>query len=214
MVTGAVGHRSGMDTLNALILNCTLKPSPTESSTDLLATELVAELRDHDVASEIVRVVDHDVRFGVSPDEGDGDAWPAIREKMLAADLLVIATPIWGGQPSAVTKMVLERLNAEISETDDEGRMLTFGKVGGVAVVGNEDGAHHVSAEVYQGLNDVGFSLPPNAVTYWVGEAMGGDDYRDKDPRPETTAQTTRDLARNASHLARALRSTPYPAAS
>ena len=115
------------------------------------------------------------------------------------------------GQPSSVCKMVLERLDAELSETDDEDRMLTFGKVAGVAVVGNEDGAHHVSAEVFQALNDVGFSLPPNAVTYWVGEAMQATDYREKDPKPEKTAQTTVALATNAVHLARVLQGSPYP---
>jgi hypothetical protein len=108
--------------------------------------------------------------------------------------------------------MVLERLDAELGETDDEGRMLTYGKVAGLAVVGNEDGAHHVSAEVYQALSDVGFTIPANGVTYWVGEAMQGTDYKDKDPRPEKTAQTTKTLAANAAHLARLLKDSPYPA--
>jgi multimeric flavodoxin WrbA len=133
---------------------------------------------------------------------------------MLAADILVLATPIWLGQPSAVCKMVLERLDAELGETDDQGRLLTYGKVAGLAVVGNEDGAHHVTAEVYQALGDVGFTIPANAVTYWVGEAMQGVDYQDKDPRPEKTAQTTKTLAANVTHLARLLRDSPYPASS
>ncbi|WP_284536951.1 flavodoxin family protein [Nocardioides sp. T2.26MG-1] len=199
--------------LRALVLNCTLKHAPADSSAELLATEVIAALARHDVESTLVRVVDHDVRFGVSADEGDGDEWPTIREQVLAADILVLATPIWMGQPSSVCKMVLERLDAEISETDDEGRMVTFGKVAGVAVVGNEDGAHHVSAELYQALNDTGFTIPANAVTYWVGEAMQSTDYRDVDPRPEKTASTTSVLAANAAHLARLLRSEPYPPA-
>jgi multimeric flavodoxin WrbA len=201
-----------MTDLKALVLNCTLKPAPTTSSTEVLAQELLDALGKHDVSGEIVRVVDRQVRFGVQIDEGDGDGWPAIREQVLASDILVIATPIWMGQPSAVAKMVLERLDAEIAETDDEGRMLTYGKVAGVAVVGNEDGAHHVSAEVFQALNDVGFTIPPNGVTYWVGEAMQGTDYQDVDPRPEKTAQTTTTLAANAAHLARLLRAEAYPA--
>ena len=201
-----------MTDLKALVLNCTLKPAPTTSSTEVLAQELLDALGKHDVSGEIVRVVDRQVRFGVQIDEGDGDGWPAIREQVLASDILVIATPIWMGQPSAVAKMVLERLDAEIAETDDEGRMLTYGKVAGVAVVGNEDGAHHVSAEVFQALNDVGFTIPPNGVTYWVGEAMQGTDYQDVDPRPEKTAQTTATLAANAAHLARLLRAEAYPA--
>jgi multimeric flavodoxin WrbA len=201
-----------MSSLNALVLNCTLKPAPTASSSEVLGNELLEALGKHDVSGEMVRVIDQRVRFGVQTDEGNGDGWPAIREKMLAADILVLATPIWLGQPSAVCKMVLERLDAELSETDDEGRMLTYGKVAGVAVVGNEDGAHHVTAEVYQALGDVGFTIPPNGVTYWVGEAMQGTDYQDKDPRPETTAQTTKTLAANAAHLARLLKESPYPA--
>jgi multimeric flavodoxin WrbA len=200
-----------MEKLRALVLNCTLKRSPDESSTDLLATEVIAALGEQDVESELMRVVDHDVRFGVTTDEGGGDEWPLIREKLIAVDILVIATPIWMGQPASVCKMVLERLDAELAELDDEGRMSTFGKVAGVAVVGNEDGAHHVSAEVFQALNDTGFTLPPSAVTYWVGEAMQGIDYKDKRPRPEKTEQTTQALALNAAHLARALRTSPYP---
>lgn len=199
--------------LTALVLNCTLTRSPDPSSTAKLADEVLAALAEHGVRGEQVRVVDHDVRFGVEADMGDGDAWPAIRERVLAADVVVLATPIWVGQPSAVAKMVLERLDAEISETDDEGRMSTYGTVAGVAVVGNEDGAHHTSAEVYQALNDVGFTLPANAVTYWVGEAMGSTDYQDLDEAPEATQGTTRTLAANLAHLARLLRSAPYPPA-
>ncbi len=199
--------------LRALVLSCRLKKSPEKSSSELIGSRVLAALREHDVEGELVRVVDHPVAFGVSTDEGDGDAWPALRRKMLEADILVVATPIWMGQPSAVCKMVLERLDAELSETDDEGRMLTSGKVAAVAVVGNEDGAHHVSAEVYQALSDVGFTIPANAVTYWVGEAMQGTDYQDLDPEPEKTAGTTKTLAANAAHLARLLAAAPYPPA-
>lgn len=212
MAAPARGHRGCMT--RALILNCTLKSSPQESSTEVLAREVESALAEHDVESTLVRVADHDVRFGVSADEGDGDAWPQIRQQMLDAEILVIATPIWLGQPSAVCKMVLERLDAELSETDDAGRMLTYGKVGALAVVGNEDGAHHVTAEVYQALSDVGFTIPANAVTYWVGEAMHGVDYKDKDPKPEETRTTTNTLAVNVAHLARLLAGHSYPSSS
>ena len=137
--------------------------------------------------------------------------WPAIREKMLGSDILVIATPIWLGQPSSVCKMVLERLDAELGETDDEGRMLTYGKVAAVAVVGNEDGAHRVVADCLQALSDTGFSIAANAGTYWVGEAMQGTDYNDLEQTPETTGSANKTLAANTVHLARLLRSDPYP---
>jgi multimeric flavodoxin WrbA len=197
--------------LTALVLNCTLKPSPTSSSSQKLSQDLVAALSEHKVDSEIVRVVDHKIRFGVTTDEGEGDEWPALRAKVVAADILILATPIWMGQPASVCKMVLERLDAELGETDDEGRPSMFGKVAGVAVVGNEDGAHHVSAELYQSLSDVGFTVPAQAVTYWVGEAMQATDYQDLSSVPEKTAVTTSTLAANAAHLARLLRGHNYP---
>ncbi|MFT9787609.1 flavodoxin family protein [Streptomyces bacillaris] len=196
--------------MRALALVCTLNASPAPSSSHHLAQQVMTEFESHGVRSEVVRVADHDVRSGIGVDLGDGDAWPAIREKVLAADILLIATPIWLGHPSSVCQRVLERLNSESSETDDEGRPLVYGKVGVVAVVGNEDGAHKVSADVFQGLNDVGFSLAPQAVTYWVGEAMQGTDYQDLDETPEAVASTTRVLAANAVHLARLLADTPY----
>ncbi|MEU4921498.1 NAD(P)H-dependent oxidoreductase [Streptomyces parvus] len=199
--------------MRALALVCTLNASPAPSSSQRIAEQVMAQFARHDVPGEVVRVADHDVRPGIEVDMGDGDAWPALREKVLAADILLIATPIWLGHPSSVCQRVLERLNAESSETDDQGRPHTYGKVAAVAVVGNEDGAHKVSADVFQGLNDVGFSLAPGAVTYWVGEAMQGTDYQDLDETPEAVASTTKALAANAVHLARLLSDRPYPAA-
>ncbi|WP_030779948.1 flavodoxin family protein [Streptomyces sp. NRRL S-920] len=196
--------------MRALALVCTLSPSPSPSSSELLAGQVLAELEKLEVSVESVRVADHDVKSGVSTDLGDGDAWPALREKVLAADILLLATPIWLGHPSSICQRVMERLNAE-SETDDQGRPLIHGKVAAVAVVGNEDGAHKVSADVFQGLNDIGFSLAPGAVTYWVGEAQQGTDYQDLDKTPDAVADTTRALAANTVHLARLLSGTPYP---
>jgi multimeric flavodoxin WrbA len=200
-----------MGSLRALVLACSLKKSPARSSSEVLGREVLTALAEHDVDGELLRVVDHDVAFGVSTDEGDGDGWPDIRRRLLASHIVVIATPIWLGQPSSVCKVVLERLDAELSETDDAGRLLTFGKAAAVAVVGNEDGAHHVIAEVLQALNDVGFSVAANAGTYWVGEAMQTVDYVDAGPKPDTTGSATRTLAANTAHLARLLASSPYP---
>jgi multimeric flavodoxin WrbA len=200
------------DDLTCLVLTCTLKPSPADSSSELLGSQVLEAFAGLGVRGSMERVVDHDVRFGVTTDEGDGDEWPTLREKVLEADVLVVVTPIWMGQPSSVCKMVLERLDAELSETDDEGRPVMVGKVAGAGVVGNEDGAHHVCAEVFQALGDVGFTIPAQAATYWVGEAMQTVDYRDLESTPEKTAGTTQLLARNATHLARLLKSSGYPA--
>ncbi|MFJ7126089.1 flavodoxin family protein [Streptomyces sp. NPDC098101] len=202
-----------MDTtpLRAVALVCTLSPSPARSSSQLLAEQVMAALGEHGVTGTTVRIADHNVLPGVKTDMGEGDDWPEIREAVLDADILVLSTPIWLGHPSSIAQRVMERLDAELGETDDEGRMLTYGKVAAVCVVGNEDGAHKVSADLFQGLNDVGFSLAPNAVTYWVGEAMQGTDYQDLDKTPEATAGTTATLAANTAHLARHLKSAPYP---
>ena len=197
--------------LRALALVCSLKPSPAESSTHLIASQVLQSLAGHDVSGELVRVVDHDVKPGVEKDMGDGDAWPAIRDKVLAADILVMATPTWMGQASSVCMRVLERLDAELSELDDQGRPSVFGKVAVVAVVGNEDGAHHISSQVFQALNDVGFSIPAQAATYWNGEAMHGTDYLDLDQTPEATAGTNAMVAANAAHLARLLKGANFP---
>ena len=199
--------------LTALVLVGTLTPSPERSSSQLLGEQVLGELAKHGVDGTVLRLVDHDVRPGVLVDMGAGDDWPAIRQQMLEADILVLTTPIWMGQPSSVIKRALERLDGELSEKDEQGRLLTYGKVAAVAVVGNEDGAHHVSAELFQALNDVGFSLAAGAVTYWVGEAMGGVDFQDLEETPEAVASTTATLAVNTVHLARQLKASPYPPA-
>ncbi|AFN79069.1 flavodoxin family protein [Stutzerimonas nitrititolerans] len=199
--------------LSALAINCTLKTSPQQSSCDLLLTQAQRELEKLGVTCEQLRAVDFDIKPGVTSDEGPGDDWPMIRQKVLAADILLLGTPIWLGHPSSVCQRVLERLDAFLGETDDQQRMVSYGRVACVAVVGNEDGAHHVVAELYQGLNDVGFTIPANGCTYWVGEAMGSTDYKDAGPR-EKTANTNAMLARNAVHLAKLLKQSGYPGAS
>lgn len=196
--------------LSALALVCTLKPSPAESSSQLLATQLLDELTTHGVTGTAVRLSDYDIKPGVSLDEGDGDQWPQIREQVIASDILVIVTPTWMGHLSSIAQRVLERLDAELSETDADGRPLVEGKVAIVGVVGNEDGAHAIIADLFQGLNDVGFTIPSQGATYWNGEAMQTVDYKDLDETPESTASTNASVAKNAAHVARLLASTPY----
>lgn len=203
-----------MTTLRACLLNCSLKSGPEPSSTDRLLAEVAAELERHGVeVGAPIRVVDHDVKAGVTSDEGDGDQWPAIRRQVLDSDLLVFGTPIWLGHPTSVAQRVLERMDAFLGETDDEGRMVSFGRVAMVAVVGNEDGAHHVSAELFQGLSDVGFTIPAGGVTYWVGRAMQGVDYKDLDETPDEVRTATGTAVANAVHLARLLAADGYPPA-
>ncbi|MCK2024221.1 NAD(P)H-dependent oxidoreductase [Microbacterium sp. kSW2-24] len=198
--------------LTALAITCTLKPSPADSSSDLLATQILDALADHGVTGDLVRAVDLAVKPGVETDMGDGDEWPAIREKVLGADILVLVTPTWMGQHSSVAQRVLERLDAELAETDAEGRPILFDKVAIAGIVGNEDGAHHIAAILFQSLNDVGYTIPAQASVYWNGEAMQGVDYKDLDETPEKVVETITTASRNAAHLARALKTSAYPA--
>jgi len=199
--------------VRVLALVCTLKPAPAESSSDLIARQLLDLFAERGATGELVRVVDHDVKPGVEADMGDGDAWPEIRWKVAGANVLLIATPTWMGHMSSVAQRVLERLDAELSETDDEGRPAMFGKVAVAAVVGNEDGAHKIIADLFQALDDVGFTIPAQGGTYWNGEAMQGTDYLDLDETPKSVASTNATLVRNAVHLATLLRDHQYPAA-
>ena len=195
--------------LQALIINGTLKPSPATSNTealaDVLATALVAQGAD----VERVRAADHDIRPGVTSDEGGGDEWPAIRERILAADILVLATPTWLGQPSSVIKRVMERMDALISETDDDGLPVAYNRVAGFVVTGNEDGAHHVIAELAQGVIDIGFSVPGQAWTYWNRGPGPGPSYLETDEGRDWSASTARAAAANLATMARALAATP-----
>lgn len=198
-------------TLKALLINCSLKKDDEDSSTQLLLGQIQKSLSAHEVESELIRTRSFNITPGVSHNEGDDDEWPMIKSKVDKSDILILGTPIWMGQPSSECKKVLERLDAFLSDLDDQGRMKTYGKVAAVAVVGNEDGAHHVSAEVFQSLNDVGFSLAANAVTYWVGEAMQHKDYKDHKETPEKTATATAMMVRNAVHLSKLLKEQRYP---
>ena len=199
--------------VSAIAINCSLKRSDAgPSSTDAMIRVVADALGEHGIdLRETIRIADHDVKPGVSSDEGEGDAWPDIRRRILGADILIFGTPIWMGQASSVAKRVTERMDAFLSETDDRSRMPSFGKVALVAVVGNEDGAHFVSAQLFQALNDVGWTVPAGAATYWVGEAMGKVDFQDLPDVPDKVRQTAAMAAANAAHLATALKASPYP---
>jgi multimeric flavodoxin WrbA len=198
--------------VNVLAINCTLKPSPSPSSTARLLDEMLEVFDALGADTEQLRAVDLDIRPGVEIDMGDGDQWPQVRERLLAADILVVGTPTWMGHPSSIAQRVLERLDAELSKTDAVGRPILAGKVAVTAVVGNEDGAHKITADLYQALSDVGFSLPSQGGTYWVGEAMHTVDYLDLAATPDEVATATTTAALNALHLASLLKQHPYPA--
>jgi len=198
--------------LKAVFLNCTLKPSPQDSNTEALARVVAEALEADGIATEFVRMVDHDVRPGVTSDEGDGDAWPAIREKLVDAQILVMATPTWLGRPSSVAQRVLERMDAMLGEQDEDGRPVAYNHVAGVVVTGNEDGAHHVISEIAGGLIDIGYTVPGQAWTYWNKGPGPGDDYSQSDEGKDWSHATGRAAASNLAAVARALANHPVPA--
>jgi multimeric flavodoxin WrbA len=199
--------------LTAIAINCTLKRSGDEpSSTDKMIDLIAGRLRKHGVEMRgTIRIADHDIKPGVSSDEGEGDAWPDIRRKILDCDILIFGTPIWLGQMSSLAKRVVERMDAFFGETDDRGRMPSFGKLAVVGIVGNEDGAHNVTATVLQALNDDGWTIPAQAACYWVGEAMHKTDFKDLPKVPDNVRGLAGMLAANAAHLANLLKARDYP---
>lgn len=199
-------------TLTATAINCSLSTGGRDSSTDAMLAVLADHFKEQGVkVADPIRIAAHDIKWGVKSDDGEGDEWPAIREKILASDILIFGTPIWMGQASSVAKLVMERMDAFLSETDDRGRMPSYSKVAVAAIVGNEDGAHNVSAQIFQALNDVGWTIPAVAACYWVGEAMGSTDFKDLKHRPRKVTETAKMVAANAAHLARLLKQAPYP---
>jgi multimeric flavodoxin WrbA len=198
--------------VKALIVSCTLKPSPAPSNTEALAGVVAAALREEGVEVDSVRAVDRSIPPGVESELGEGDEWPGIRARILAAEILVIATPTWLGRPSSIAQRVLERMDAMISETDDEERPVAYNRVAGVVVTGNEDGAHHVISEVSGALGDIGFTIPGQAWTYWNKGPGPGEDYSETEEGHEWSHATGRAAAANLLAVARALEARPIPA--
>ena len=203
--------------LRALFINCTLKRSPEKSHTQGLADLSVAIMERNHVAVDTVRAVDHEIATGVHPDMTEHgwerDDWPAIAEKVLAADILVIGTPIWFGVRSSVCQMVIERLDGTYNSTNDVGQYPLYNTVGGVVVTGNEDGAHDAASNTLFNLSHLGCTIPPNADTYWLGDAGPGPSYIEAGGENHPyTQKTTSWMAHNMVHLARMLKQTPIPA--
>lgn len=199
--------------LTAQPINCTLKgDTSTESSTDKMIGVMAKAFEANGVkVADTIRIAALDIKPGVTSDEGNGDQWPDVRTRILAADILIFGTPIWMGQACSVAHRVMERMDAFLDETDDQGRLPSYGKLAVCAIVGNEDGAHCASSQIFQALNDVGWTIPPVAACYWVGEAMGDVDFKDLKSEPRLVTRTARMLASNAAHLAALLKDAPFP---
>ncbi|MFD1864632.1 flavodoxin family protein [Planococcus chinensis] len=201
-----------MQQLKAVFLNSSLKSSEEVSNTEGFINDVQVHFNQLGVASEIVRLADYKIALGIAGDMGDGDQWPEILEKVLAADIVILGTPLWLGEKSSLATLAIERLYGSSSETNDKGQSVFYNKVGGAIVTGNEDGAKHAAASIIYGLSHIGFLIPPNVDAYWVGEAGPGESYNQAGRDNEFTKSAIERLAYNTYHLAGMLKNNPIPA--
>jgi multimeric flavodoxin WrbA len=199
--------------LSALFFNCTLKKSPELSHTQGVIDISVNIMRKQGVAVEVIRAIDHDIATGVWPDMTqhgwESDEWPEIFPRVLAADILVVAGPIWLGDNSSVTKRIIERLYAHSGDLSPQGQWVYYGRVGGALVTGNEDGIKHCAQNILYSLQHIGYVIPPQADAGWIGEAGPGPSYLDPGsggPDNEFTNRNTTFMTWNLMHLAAMLK--------
>ncbi|ANU22207.1 flavodoxin family protein [Planococcus donghaensis] len=200
-----------MQPVKALFINTSLKSSKEPSHTEEFIKDVQVHYNQLGVESEVVRLADYAIAYGVQPDMGEGDEWPQVFEKVMAADIVIIGTPLWLGEKSSLATQTIERLYASSSVTNDKGQSIFYNKVGGVAITGNEDGAKHAAASVLYALSHIGFVVPPNVDAYWVGEAGPGPSYMDTEKDNEFTKKAIRRLAYNTYHFAGMLKNNPIP---
>lgn len=212
-------NESDFSGLKALFFNCTLKKSPEPSHTELLIDISSKIMEKQGVKTEFIRVIDHDIATGVYPDmrkQGwKTDEWPELYKKVQAADILVIAGPIWLGDNSSQTKKIIERLYANSSELNEAGQYAYYGKVGGALITGNEDGIKHCTMNILYSLQHLGYTIPPQADAGWIGEAGPGPSYGDKLENGKRagidndfTNRNTTFMTWNLMHLAKMLKDT------
>jgi multimeric flavodoxin WrbA len=199
--------------LRALFINCTLKRSPEVSHTQGLADLAIAIMERSGVAVDVIRAVDHEIASGVYPDMTERgwerDEWPAVFEQVIAADILVLTTPIWLGEKSSVCTRVIERLYGNSAQLNGAGQYAYYGRVGGCLVTGNEDGAKHCAMNILYSLQHLGYVIPPQADAAWVGEAGPGPSYLDPGsggPENDFTNRNATFMTWNLLHLARMLK--------
>ncbi len=202
--------------IKALIINCTLKPGAAVSNTQRLIQKAVAEYSTLDVECEVIRMVDFNIMPGVTSNEGEGDEWPAILEKIRQCDIFIIGSPIWVGHTPSTVQRVIERLDAVFHEKElqdpQNGQYVTYNKVAGVLITGNEDGAHSVAAQVLWAMHEFGFTIPPNVNSYWVGEAGPGPSYIEAGGEKSAyTNKTLKFMVYNTTWFAKLLKDNPIP---
>lgn len=198
--------------LKALYVNTSLKKSEETSNTEALMEKSGQWMTKEDVSTETIRLADYKIAHGMSLDMGEGDEFPSIMEKVREADIVVLGTPIWNGERSSIASLFMERLYANSDEQNDSGQAVYYNKVFGCLVTGNEDGAKEAGRAVLFAMINIGFTVPPNALSYWVGEAGPGPSYIEAGQDSEFTKKNTEMMSYNLIHFARMLKDHPIPA--
>lgn len=201
------------DDLTALFINTSLKRSGEPSHTQTLMDVAVAIMARQGVRTSTIRAADLDIPPGVQPDMTehgwDSDGWPAVQEKVMAADILVIGTPIWLGDKSSICTRVIERLYGWSGKLNEKGQYAYYGRVGGCIVTGNEDGIKHCAMNILYSLQHLGYVIPPQADAGWIGEAGPGPSYGDDGKvglDNDFTQRNTTFMAWNLMHMSRMLK--------
>ncbi|HLM26972.1 MAG TPA: flavodoxin family protein [Thermoleophilaceae bacterium] len=199
--------------LSAVFINCTLKRSPEVSHTRALGDRSIGVLEEQGMSVEVIRAIDHDIATGVRPDMTEfawaRDDWPEIFDKVMAADILVLLSPIWLGEKSSVCTRVIERLYGNSHLLNEAGQYAYYGRVGGCLITGNEDGAKHCAMNILYSLQHLGFTIPPQADSGWMGEAGPGPSYLDPGsggPENDFTNRNAHFMTWNLMHIARMLK--------
>jgi multimeric flavodoxin WrbA len=212
-MTAAVTEKPDFTGLRAMYINCTLNRSPARSHTQGVIDRSVAIMEANGVSVDQIRAVDHDIATGVRPDMTeygwDTDEWPALLTRVLAADILVIAGPIWLGDNSSVTRRVIERLYGYSSVLNEHGQYAYYGRVGGTLLTGNEDGLKHCAMSILYSLQHIGFTVPPQSDAGWLGEVGPGPSYLDEGsggPENDFTNRNITFMTYNLLHLASMIR--------
>jgi multimeric flavodoxin WrbA len=211
------------DGIKALFLNCSIKKNSSESHTQRLINRVAGVMRAQGVDVEDLYVLDYDVAFGMDKDMTEygyaRDDWPTIQAKIMAADILVIGSPIWLGVKSSVCTLVIERMYAYSGDRNAKDQYLYYGKTGGCIITGNEDGIKHCSMDILYALQHIGYMVPPQADCGWIGEAGPGPSYGDTEwngkklPAPmgydnDFTNRNATFMAWNLMHTAKMLKKT------
>lgn len=199
--------------LYAVYFNGTLKKSPEESNTEGLVSVSMAIMESLGVKTELIRTIDHDIASGVQPDMREHgwktDEWPELYEKVKAADILIVCGPIWLGDNSSQTKLLIERLYANSAEVNDKGQWAYYGKVGGCIITGNEDGVKHCAMNALYSLQHIGYTIPPQADAGWIGAIGPGPSYMDEGsggPESDFTNRNITFMTYNLLHMAKLLK--------